>query len=309
MMRFIIFGAGALGSLFGALLSTRHHVLLIGRKRHIKAIEKNGLKIEGKTKGIFYPETKWDGKKYDLVILTTKSYDTKKAVKQIMKKFGRIPILSLQNGLRNEEIIAEMLGEKYAIGGITSHGATFLQPGIIFHAGEGDTIIGELNGKITKRIKEIAEAFNECGIKTIISKEIKKEIWKKAIINSAINGLTSILKCKNGDILKNRYAKELLKKICIEGIEVARAEGIEMGEEIIKKTVEVAEKTSDNISSMLQDLLKGKKTEVDEINGEIARIAKKHEINAPLNEFITYIIKAMCGIWVDLPLIQSRRGP
>lgn len=292
-MKFIIYGAGALGSLFGGLLSKKHDVLLIGRKKHIEAIRKNGLKIEGITNEVFHPKTVWDKSKYDVVLLTTKAYDTKKAVRQIRKKYGKIPVLSLQNGLRNEEIIAEELGIKYAIGGITSHGATFLQYGRVYHAGRGETIIGELNGKITERIKKIAEAFNECGIETKISKEIKKEIWKKVIVNSAINGLTAILKCKNGELLRNRHAHMLLKKVCLEGIKVANAEGFDVGKEIIKKAEEIAKKTANNISSMLQDLLKGKRTEVEEINWEIVKIAKKHGIEAPLNEFLTYAIKAI----------------
>lgn len=292
-MRFIIFGAGALGSLFGALLSTHHDVLLVGRKKHMEVIKERGLKIEGITKRVFYPETEWDGSRYDVVILTTKAYDTEKAAREILKKFGKIPVLSLQNGLRNEEILAEIVGNEYVIGGITSHGATFLEYGKIYHAGIGETIIGEMDGKITDRIKNIAEAFNKCGIETKISKDIKKEIWKKAVVNAAINGLTALLKCKNGFLLENRNAEILLEKICEECIKIAKTEGIEIGGEIIDKTKEVAEKTADNISSMLQDLLKGRKTEIEEINGEFVRIARRHDMEACMNEFLTLAIKAM----------------
>ena len=292
-MKFIIFGAGALGSLIGGLLSEHHDVLLIGRKKHMEAIEKNGLKIEGTTNKIFYPKTRWDGSKYDVIILTTKAYDTKKAAREILEKFGKMPILSLQNGLKNEEILAEIVGKEYVIGGVTNHGATFMEDGKIYHAGVGDTIIGELNGQITERVKKIANAFNECGIETRISKEIKKEIWKKAIVNAAINSLTSLLKCKNGFLLENENAEKLLEKICMECIKVAKAEGIEIGNEIIAKTKEVAKKTADNMSSMLQDLKKGKKTEIEEINGEFVRIAREHHLNACINEFLTYAIKAM----------------
>jgi len=185
------------------------------------------------------------------------------------------------------------MGMEYALGGITSHGATFLQAGKIYHAGKGETVIGELNGKITERIRKIVDAFNECGIETKISRNIKEEIWRKAIINSAINGLTAVLRCKNGEILRDAHAKKLLEEICKEGIRVANAEGVEVGNEVIQKAKEIAYKTADNISSMLQDILKGKKTEVEEINGEIIKIAKKHGIEAPLNEFLTYAIKAM----------------
>ncbi len=292
-MKFIVYGAGALGSLFGALLSTKHDVLLIGRKEHIEAIRKNGLKIEGVTKGVFYPEVEWDGSKYDVVLLTTKSYDTRKAVREIKEKFGKIDVLSLQNGLRNEEIIAEEMGMEYALGGITSHGATFLQAGKIYHAGKGETVIGELNGEITERIRKIANAFNECGIETKISRNIKRDIWRKAIVNSAINGLSAVLRCKNGEILRNEYAEKLLEEICEEGVRVANAEGMEIGNEVIKMAKEILHRTADNISSMLQDILKGKRTEVEEINGEIVKTAKKHGMEANFNKFLTYVIKAM----------------
>jgi len=292
-MKFIVYGAGALGSLFGALLSTKHDVLLIGRKEHIEAIRKNGLKIEGVTKGVFYPEVEWDGSKYDVVLLTTKSYDTRKAVREIKEKFGKIDVLSLQNGLRNEEIIAEEMGMEYALGGITSHGATFLQAGKIYHAGKGETVIGELNGEITERIRKIANAFNECGIETKISRNIKRDIWRKAIVNSAINGLSAVLRCKNGEILRDEHAEKLLEEICKEGIRVVNAEGMEIGNEVIKMAKEILHRTADNISSMLQDILKGKRTEVEEINGEIVKTAKKHGMEASFNKFLTYVIKAM----------------
>ena len=107
-MKFIIYGAGALGSLFAALLSRKHDVLIVGREKHIEAIEKNGLIVEGITSGVFHPETRWDGSKYDLIILTTKAYDTSHVAKEARKKFGEIPFLSLQNGLKNEEKIAKI---------------------------------------------------------------------------------------------------------------------------------------------------------------------------------------------------------
>lgn len=311
-MRFVIYGAGALGSLFGGLLSSHNEVFLIGRRGHMEAIKKNGLRIEGITDKTFYPGVDVKGKECDVVILTTKAYDTENAVKEILRRFGKVPVLSLQNGLKNEEIISEIVGEEYALGGVTNHGATFIENGRIFHAGEGDTIIGEMNGEITERIKDISQAFNKCGIETKISRDIKKEIWKKAIINASINGLTSILKCRNGYLLKNKNAEILLEKICRECIKISSKSGIDVGEGIIEKAKEVALKTSENISSMLQDLLKGKKTEIDEINGAFVEIAKKNGMNAPLNEFIYLAVKSMENVrhlgWPDDHPF-SRRGP
>ncbi len=292
-MKFIVFGAGSIGSLFGGLLSQFHKVLLIGREEHLKAIEERGLKIEGETEGVFHPLTEWDGEKYDVVILTTKAYDTRKAAEEIREKFGIMPVLSLQNGLRNEEILAEFFGEENVIGGVTSEGATFLENGRIFHAGKGETIIGEMSGRRSRRVKEIAKAFNECGFETRVSDDIRKEIWRKAAINASINTVTSILKCKNGFLVENKNAEKMLEMVCMECIEIARKSGIMLEEKTIERAKEVARKTASNISSMLQDIMKGKKTEIEEINGEFVKAAKKHGMDARINEFIVNAVKAM----------------
>jgi 2-dehydropantoate 2-reductase len=310
-MKIIVFGAGALGSLFGGLLSKRNEVLLVGRQSHIKRIEEGGLAIEGITNDTFYPNTIWDGSKYDIVLLTTKAYDTKKAVMNILNKFGKIPVLSLQNGLKNEEIIANILDNKNVIGGVTNHGATFIEDGRIYHAGKGTTIIGSLheNNQFTKNI---ALMFKACNIDTKISNNIKKEIWKKTIINAAINGLTSILKCKNGSLLTNTNTEELLEIICKEGIRVAKAEKMNIDERIISQTKTVAENTSENISSMLQDILKNKKTEVEEIHGALVHVANAHNISLPVCEFLSKAIKVMKNVrHLGCPNdhLISRRGP
>ncbi len=288
-MKIIVYGAGALGSLFAALLSKKHDVLVVGREKHIKAIEKNGLVVEGLTNGIFHPKTRWDGSKYELIILTTKAYDTKKAVEEAVERFGKLPFLSLQNGLNNEEEIASIVGKENVIGGITNHGVTFIDYGKIRHAGYGETIIGEMDGKMGNRIRKIARAFNEVGIKTRISERIKEEIWRKAIINSAINPFTTIFKCKNGAIMKY---KSLIREICDEGSKIARKEGYVIND-AFEKTMEIIEKTADNYSSMLQDVMNGKRTEIEEINGAIANVGKKHGIKACYNIVLTKIIKEM----------------
>ena len=284
-MKFIIYGAGALGSLFGGLLSKCHDVLLVGRKEHMNAISKRGLRIEGITNEIFYPNVEWDGSDYDLMILTVKAYDTEKSMEQAIKKFGVMPVLSLQNGLGNEDIIAKFVGNENTIGGVTNHGVTFVSSGRIKHAGKGITIIGGKNDMVEK----IANAFNKCGIETKISKNIKEEIWRKTIINSAINSLTTILKCKNGELIKY---KNLIKKICNEGAKVAKMEGYSIND-AFEKTMDVIINTKNNYSSMLQDIMNKKRTEINEINGEISRIAKLHGMHACYNTVLTEIIKEM----------------
>ena len=293
-MKIVILGAGALGSFIGGMLCKKNEVIFIGREKHMDAVKKNGLKIKGITECIVYPKV---GREYakgaDLIIVTVKAYDTKEAIKENISLVGvKTIILSLQNGLGNEELLEEIAGDK-VIGGVTSHGITFLKPGEIYHNGVGETIIGEMNGEITDRIKKVAKIFNESGIETKISGEIKKEIWYKAIINSAINPLTAIVKCRNGYLLENKYLRKMMEDVCMEGIAVARGEGIDIGEEVIKKAEEVARLTKKNYSSMLQSIMQDKKTEIEEINGEIIKRGRKNKIPTPLNYALYSIIKAM----------------
>lgn len=298
-MNIIIFGAGAIGSLLGAFLSKKNDVLLIGRKSHILSIKKNDLLIQGKTnlKIKIKAMEKVGGLKLkpDLLILTVKSYDTESAILQAKKTIDEDTIvLSLQNGLDNIDRIKQYISYENIIAGVTTHGAFFSEPGIIKHTGKGITILGELNGKKTERIENIVKCFNESGIETIFSKDIIKEIWFKAIINSSINPLTAIFKCKNGYLLENPILENLVEKICLESTKVANSEGVNLSHQsMIKKTKLVIRNTSENYSSMFQSLKKGKKTEIDFINGKIVDIGKRNNIKTPLNEVLIFLINML----------------
>jgi 2-dehydropantoate 2-reductase len=297
-MNIVIFGAGAIGSLFGAFLDSKNDVTLIARPDHVNIIKKKGLTIQGKTKltcNISAEENldKLD-KKVELIILTVKSYDTAEASKKISNFIdSNTIVLTIQNGLDNIEKIKSEINSKNIITGTTTHGAYLSEPGVVFHSGFGDTILGELNGETTDRLNMIIKLFNGSSIKTNISKNIIKEIWIKAIINSGINPLTTIFNCKNGYLLKNPILETLLEKICTESTEIAIKNGINIQRDIIlKKTKKVARNTHDNYSSMLQSYLKGKKTEIESINGKILEIAAKYNYNAIFNKLLIEILNS-----------------
>ena len=297
-MNIVIFGAGAIGSLFGSLLSNNNNVTLIGRKNHVKKIKENGLTIKGKTKINVKIDATDNLNKInfdpDLLIITVKSYDTKSAIikaKSIITE--KTIVLSLQNGLDNYEIIKKLIPSKQIILGITTHGAFFSKPGIICHTGIGKTLLGEINGLDTDRIKKISNIFNEGNINTTISKDIFIEIWYKAIINSSINPLTTIFKCKNGYLLKNPILEKIVEYICIESTNIANAHGIKISyQNALNRTKDVIRKTSENYSSMLQSYSKGKRTEIDSINGKLVDIGRIHKIDSSINKSIVYLIKS-----------------
>ncbi len=297
-MKILIFGAGAMGTFLAGVLSQKNEVALYGRGEKIKAVEQNGIRLTGITKFTGKIKTVDDPKAlddegYDLVILAVKSYDTESAL-QTIKRMKGTPVLSLQNGLDNEMKIAKSLGEKRTLGGVTSHGLTYIEAGCVHHAGIGETIIGEMDGTKTERIKDIASTLSSAGVDTRVSNNIKRDIWIKGIVNAGINPITALTGLENGFLLKVPGLERLLEKTCQECIHVAGAAEIELGDcDVIEKTKNVARLTAKNKSSMLQDVERGRKTEMDSINGRIVEMGKKHGVDTPLNSTIVALIKGI----------------
>jgi 2-dehydropantoate 2-reductase len=298
-MNIVVFGAGAIGSLFGARLSKNNTVVLVGRKNHVNAIQKNGLKITGKTRMVVdVPAVETaDGISFtpDLLMMTVKSYDTKKAIKQAKSLITRdTTILSLQNGLNNVEIIEEFIDRNQILAGVTTHGAVFSGPGLIEHMGSGWTTVGELSGKITERINGVASVFTDAGINTEVSGNIMRELWSKAVINSSINPLTAFFDCKNGYLLENPILENIVKRVCMESTEVAKAHGVDLSvEEMLRKTRQVICDTAENYSSMVQSVRRGGRSEIDAINGVLVDLGRTYNVDVFLNEVLVYLIRSI----------------
>jgi 2-dehydropantoate 2-reductase len=202
--------------------------------------------------------------------------------------------------LDNEIKIAEVVGKNRTLGGVISHGITYVGPGHVHHAGIGETIIGEMDGQETDRIKEIANALTSVGIETKISRNIGSEIWAKGIINAAINPLTALTRLTNGYLLKIPSLTKLLEETCAECLKVAEAAKIDLlGCDVIEKTKNVAKLTGDNRSSMLQDIDRGKRTEIESINGAIVEVGKEHSIATPINSSLVALVKGIEKAKVD----------
>jgi 2-dehydropantoate 2-reductase len=301
-MKITIVGAGAMGSLFGGLLAEAgNKVLLLDIwEEHIDAINSKGLWIEGlsgdrfiKIKAISKPAD--INVSSDLFIIFVKSYQTESVAKNISSLVAaRSTILTLQNGLGNFEILCHILGSEKVIAGTTSYGATMLGPGKVRHAGVGPTAIGELDGKITHRIEKISQLLNQAGIKTETTKNVIGLIWSKLLVNVGINALGVLLRVKNGELILGEYAPKLQAALVEEAIKVAQGKEIELiYQDMVKEVALICEKTKDNLNSMLQDVRKKRRTEIDFINGAIVREGRKLNIPTPVNKVITDLIKAI----------------
>lgn len=304
-MEICIVGPGAIGSLFAGFLgkSGEEVYLLDKNPERAEKISKQGIKIEGvsgehliKINTTANPE---DIGTCELIIVAVKSYHTKEAIERALSLISENTlVLSMQNGLGNLEEIAKITGEEKVIGGITSQGATLLGNGHIRHAGVGETLIGSFKfqapGSKLQRLEEIANVFNKAGFETKIVDNIQDLIWSKLIINVGINALASIVRVKNGFIVKNSYLYELMKSAVQEAVEIAKLKGINLNyDNPIEKVTHVAESTSENICSMLQDILRKKKTEIDYINGAIVKEAENLNISCPVNKLLSLLVKSI----------------
>jgi len=301
-LKIAIIGAGAMGSLFGAYLSeggNEVHLVDVWRE-HVDAINRDGLRIkeEDKERTVFLRALTDPGElgPQDLVVLFVKSYHTADAIKKCTNLLGQsIPVLTLQNGFGNAEIIYEIVGQRAkVIAGTTAHGATVLGPGIIRHAGRGETVIGNYGENNDKLVHDIAGEFNRCLLETRVSNNITGVIWGKLLVNVGINALTAICGVPNGKLLEIGGTRRLMQLLVSEGERVARARGVQLPyPDAWEKVQAVARATGSNRSSMLQDLERGRETEIDFINMAIVREGRKSGIPTPYNKFVSLLVKAL----------------
>jgi len=315
-MKIVIIGPGAMGCLFAGLLTeSGHEVWLLDKyPQRAKKLSQMGLHIEGigghrvvELKATSNPDDITTPRKNrdrpDLVFVWVKAYDTLEAAKIVHPILAEhTQVISLQNGLGNLEAIAQVVNPEKIIGGITSHGATLIDTGHIKHAGKGDTIIGRrrtersevMNKQIDDNLLKIANLLSEANIETKVSSDVEGTIWSKLIINAAINPLTAITRLKNGQLLESGETRRLLDLVAEESAKIVELAGVSLAYPDIKsKVYDVCEATAENTSSMLQDILRGKRTEIDAINGAIVEKAKELNIGAPVNEMLACLVKTL----------------
>ncbi len=299
-MKTVIMGAGAMGSLFGGLLTlSGEDVWLVDIwKEHLDTIRSRGLTLEekGKTENIHVHATTKvvSVGKADVVLFFVKTYQTEKAVLDALSLQKEDTVfLTLQNGLGNEEALCKQVDRSKVIMGVTGQGATLLGPGHIRHAGWGKTSMGELDGKITYRVNQIAQMFLKAGIETEVSSHIQHLVWEKLLTNIGINALTALTGLKNGQLLDYPETRRLMESLVSEAVEVARKKGIQIGGDPIEMVKTVAEATGENRSSMGQDFDHKRRTEIDAINGAVVREAERLGVAVPYNQMITDLIKVI----------------
>ena len=301
-MKIAVVGAGAMGSLFGALLTEAgNDVWLFDvRPDHVHALDNHGLVVErdGHLRTVGVKATCEPARigSADLVIIFVKSNATLSAAhtaRRLTVSGGAV--MTLQNGMGNADMIAEVTAASSVLAGTTAHGATLLGPGRIHHAGNGPTIIGSWKNSDQGRqaARQTADLFNASGIVTRVDDDILSVIWNKLLVNIGINAITALTGIPNGRLLDLDITRELSRNAVEEAIRVARAQKINIREDAVAAVFEVAEATAANRSSMGQDVDNGRPTEISAINGFIVRESKRLGMAAPVNFALTALVETL----------------
>jgi 2-dehydropantoate 2-reductase len=302
LVKIAVVGAGAMGSLFSYFFQRAGYFpcLLDCNGERVDALRREGLTVETPSGehqvslSIVTTEANEIGQ-VDLIVIAVKAYDTELAMKGALPLLGdKTVVLTLQNGLYNIERIARMTGKNRVLGGTTAHGATQLSHTHLRHAGSGETIIGVLQGEQVLQVNEVSGLLNQSGVETRITDDINGTIWGKLLVNAAINPLTALTRITNGEIIECSELVDVQRRVVGEVCAVAKKKKVTIHfSDPVVKVKEVCIATASNQSSMLQDILNGKRTEIDFINGAIVAEGTACGVSTPYNQILTRLVKAL----------------
>lgn len=294
-----------MGSVIGGLLAKAgHDVRLVDVwKEAVQAINSNGLRLEDKTGkvetiNVRATDVPRSVGPVELVLVFVKCYHTEAAVTNALGLIdNKTTVLSLQNGWGNVPRIARIVGEEKLLPGVCYHSATVAGPGHVLHAGRGMTFIGELSGKMTDRLARVAKAFTEAGIEVTATPAVLKEIWSKLALNACTLPTSALLRFFAPQLVQHEAMLELMRDLLREVVAVARAQETPLEfDERWQAITGLLKRCAPNAkSSMLQDVEKGRRTEIDVINGAIVEAGRRLGIATPYNETMVKLVKALEG--------------
>jgi 2-dehydropantoate 2-reductase len=303
--RIAVIGAGAIGSVLGALLARAgEDVTLIGRQAHVEAIRRHGLCVDG-IRGSFTVQV--DARQSldfrpDLVLLTVKAQDVEAACREIKPKATGVPLVALQNGLRSDEIAASILGEEDVIRCVVLFDTLYLEPGKVTYLAEGSLVLGQAHADRQAQVEQIQKRLDP-GIITTISDNIVGAKWTKLLTNAMGNSIDAMTGMGLSACMQHTSLQRIGVRIMREGLAVAQAAGVRLEslpglslfalKTILRAPLPIGSaalgravgegRSADSITSTLQSLRRGKPTEIDYLNGEIVHMGQDVGVPTPCN--------------------------
>lgn len=288
----VVLGAGAIGSTYGYQLSAHHDVTLVGTSAHVQAIREHGLRIEGAIRSGTFPmkavtslEAIEPG---TLIILTTKVSGSVEAVAPIVPLLSpSVTILCVQNGLYSERLVRDLVGDRaVTLRAITQVGGILRGPGVVEHTVAGYTLV-----ESHERAASVAALLTQSGLDGRVTPDMKLAMWRKTVFNCVINPITAITGSTVGGIVDPGLAP--IKRLVIdECLAVAAADGVTFDEDFMELIDRVFASAA-TVASTLQDLQKGRRTEIDYLNGAVVALGADYGIACPVNAALTTIIKQL----------------
>lgn len=294
-MKIAIFGAGGVGGYFGTRLAQAgQDVRFVARGRHLEALRANGLKVTSALgDATVKPVTASDDPAVlgpvDVVLVAVKLYDTEAAAAGCKALLGpATAVVSVQNGVTAADTLGRHVGRERVMGGVTYIMATIDSPGVIAHLGTmAQLVFGEFEGRATSRLDALVAACRAAGIDAVASPAIEVAIWSKFAFLAPLSGVTALTRLPIGRIRADSGARGLYDSALAEVVAVARAKGVKLPSDIIElHAAKMESLPADMGSSMLYDLLHGKRLELPWLSGTVARLGRALGVPTPTHDFI-----------------------
>lgn len=287
-MRVLVVGAGGVGGYFGARLARGGtSVTMLARGAHLDAIRRQGLRVRSLIEGEYVvPVEAVDAvgsTPADAVLLCVKSFDTETAVEAIRPAVGPdTAVLSLQNGVDNEEKVDAVLGAGHALGGAAYVFAVIEAPGVIVHRFAGRIVFGEMDGRPTPRATRLHDAFAAAGVPVELSADVRRALWEKYLLISAQAGMTSLTRCPTGVLRETPETWAMYRRIVEELSAVGRAAGVALAPDVVEAVMKQAAAIgADTYSSLHHDLVTGKRLELEALHGHAVRLGERLRVPVP----------------------------
>jgi 2-dehydropantoate 2-reductase len=289
-MRILVVGAGGVGGFFGAKLArTGLPVTLLARGAHLEAIQRHGLRVRSAVEGesVVKVDAVADVRglpPVDAVLFCVKAFDTESAAAAIRPALGpETPVVSLQNGIDNEETLARVLGPGHAVGGVAYVFASIEAPGVIAHRYAGHVVFGELDGHPSPRLTRLLGAFTAAGVRAEVVADIRRVLWQKYLMISAQAGMTGLARAPIGVIRTVPESWRMYRGIVEELAALARASGVTLGDADVAAIMKAAEGLApEAYSSLHHDLTRGRRLELEALHGHAVRLGQTLGVPTPM---------------------------